>query len=107
MANRSSGVLEFAAGLFLGGLVGAALGLMLAPQSGRETRRQIAERGIELKDDLGRKASELQKRLPDIVDEQRVRVEDAIQRGKEAAARKRQEILGQLEAEKDAGAAEA
>lgn len=107
MASRSNRTLEFAAGFLVGGLVGAALGLILAPQSGQETRRLISERGIELKEGLEKKASELQEHLPDIVEEQRVRIDDAVQRGKEAAARKRQEILGQLEAERGAGATEA
>ena len=104
MANRSNGVIEFAAGLFLGGLVGAALGLLLAPQSGESTRRQLSERGIELREEVEKKTAELQDKLPSVVEEQRSRVQEAIVRGKEAAARKRQEILGQLEAEKDAGA---
>jgi gas vesicle protein len=103
MANRSSGVLEFAAGLFLGGLAGAALGLLLAPQPGEETRRRIAERGIELHHELEKRATDLQDKVPTFVDEQRARVEEAIEKGKEAAAKKRQEILGQLEAEKGTG----
>lgn len=103
MANRSNGVMEFAAGLFLGGLVGAALGLLLAPQSGEDTRRQISERGIELRKEVEKKATELQDKLPSTVEEQRSRVQEAIVKGKEAAARKRQEILGQLETEKGAG----
>lgn len=104
MAKGSNGVLEFAAGLFLGGLVGAALGLLLAPQAGEDTRRQISERGIELREEVEKKAAELQDKLPSVVEEQRSRVQDAIEKGKEAAARKRQEILGELEAEKEAGA---
>jgi gas vesicle protein len=40
----------FFAGLIVGGLVGAAVALLLAPQSGEETRTVIANRGIELKD---------------------------------------------------------
>jgi len=37
-------------GLLAGGLAGAVTMLLLAPQSGRETRRQIREKGIELRD---------------------------------------------------------
>lgn len=40
----------FFAGLIVGGLVGAAVALLLAPQSGEETRTVIRDRGIELKD---------------------------------------------------------
>ena len=38
----------FFAGFVIGGLVGAAAALLMAPQSGEETRAQIQERGIEL-----------------------------------------------------------
>ena len=37
-------------GLVIGGLVGAVAMLLLAPQSGEETRTQIQEKGIELRD---------------------------------------------------------
>ena len=40
----------FFAGLVIGGLVGAALALLLAPQSGEETRAQIRDRSLEYKD---------------------------------------------------------
>lgn len=105
MADRSNGVLEFAAGLFIGGLVGAAIGLLLAPQPGEETRSQLAERGIELRGELQKRASELQEKMPEIVEDQRARLQEAVDKGKEAAAKKRQEILGKLETEKKAGAA--
>ena len=36
--------------ILVGGLAGAVAMLLLAPQSGRETRRQIQEKGIELRD---------------------------------------------------------
>jgi gas vesicle protein len=44
----SSGV-EFFAGLVIGGLVGAALALLMAPQSGEETRAQIRDKTLEYK----------------------------------------------------------
>jgi gas vesicle protein len=50
MSNQNSGVL-FLTGLMIGGLVGASLGLLLAPQSGEETRGQIRAKSLELKDE--------------------------------------------------------
>ncbi len=50
MADRSGGGAEFFAGLVIGGLVGAALALLLAPQSGEETRAQIRDKSLEYKD---------------------------------------------------------
>ena len=37
----------FLAGFIIGGLVGAAVALILAPQSGEETRSQFTERSVE------------------------------------------------------------
>lgn len=45
--NNIIGVL---AGLFIGGLAGAVTMLLLAPQSGEDTRMKIQEKGIELRD---------------------------------------------------------
>ena len=50
MSDQNSGGAEFFAGLVIGGLVGAALALVLAPQSGEETRAQIRDKSLELKD---------------------------------------------------------
>ena len=47
LANNVLGVL---AGILIGGLAGAVTMLLLAPQSGRDTRRQIKEKSIELRD---------------------------------------------------------
>jgi gas vesicle protein len=48
MSDRSGG--EFFVGLIIGGLVGAALALLMAPQSGEETRAQIRDKSLEFKD---------------------------------------------------------
>ena len=49
MSSQNSGALFFA-GLVMGGLVGAGLALLLAPQSGEEIRSQIRDKSFELKD---------------------------------------------------------
>lgn len=49
MSQQNKG-LEFLMGLVIGGLIGAALALVLAPQPGVETRRQIKSKSLELKD---------------------------------------------------------
>ncbi len=100
MSRKEGSGLEFLAGFIVGGVVGAMVGILMAPQSGEETRAQIAEKGIELRDELQKRASELQEQMPVAVEEQRGRIQEAIQKGKEAAAKKRQEILAQLESQK-------
>jgi gas vesicle protein len=42
--------LNVVVGMFIGGLAGAVTMLLLAPQSGKDTRMQIQEKGIELRD---------------------------------------------------------
>ena len=46
--NNSRGI-EFLAGFLLGGIVGAAVALLMAPQSGEQVREELRERGIELR----------------------------------------------------------
>jgi gas vesicle protein len=41
---------SFLSGFFIGGFIGAAVALLVAPQSGEETRTLIKEKGVELRD---------------------------------------------------------
>ena len=47
MSDNSSDLGAFLAGFVIGGLVGAATAIILAPQSGAETRAQISTKGSE------------------------------------------------------------
>jgi len=48
--NNAKNIGAFLAGLLVGGLAGAGAVLLLAPQSGKETRAQIQQKSIELRD---------------------------------------------------------
>jgi gas vesicle protein len=48
--NPTNNTLGVLGGMLIGALVGAAAALLLAPQSGKDTRRQIQEKSIELRD---------------------------------------------------------
>ena len=105
MSDEGRG-LEFLAGVVLGGLVGAAAALLLAPQPGDETREQLREKSIELKDrmielsdEARKKAAELQAEGRTVVEGQTARVKEAIEEGKKAAAKKKKELLQELEQE--------
>ena len=50
MSDSGSEIGAFMAGFVIGGLVGAATALILAPQSGVETRAQLATKSHELRD---------------------------------------------------------
>lgn len=41
---------DFFAGLIIGGLIGAGIALLFAPQSGEETRAFLKEKALELKE---------------------------------------------------------
>jgi gas vesicle protein len=105
MSDEGKGA-EFLAGLLIGGLVGAATALLLAPQPGEETREDLREKGIELKDrvmelseEARKRAEELQAEGRTIVQEQKERVGEAIEEGKKAAAKKKKDLLEELEKE--------
>jgi len=48
--HNGSNAASVVAGIVIGGLAGAGAALLLAPQSGRETREQIQQKTIELRD---------------------------------------------------------
>ena len=113
MAN-DNGSGWFVAGFIIGGLVGFAAGLLMAPQPGEQTQAQLRERGIELKgmaEDLAfearKKAGELQEKGQVVLEERKARIEEAIAEGKEAAAKKKEELVAKLEEAKGKGPAEA
>ena len=47
---HTNNTLNVLVGMLVGGLAGAVTMLLLAPQSGKDTRMQIREKGIELRD---------------------------------------------------------
>jgi gas vesicle protein len=117
MANNNDGA-AFVAGFIIDELVGAAVALVLAPQSGEETRTQIRERGIELRsraEDLSQQAreradaivAEARQRAEEIVADARKRAEEAWLEGREAAMKAREEWLAKAGREGAADISEA
>ncbi len=111
MSDESRGA-EFLAGLIIGGFIGAAVGLLLAPQPGEETRAELRDKGIELRErvveiseDARKKAEQWQEEGRTTLETQKARVEEAVEEGKKAAAKKKKELLDELE--KESGKAQA
>lgn len=69
----------FFAGLIVGGLVGAAVALMLAPQSGEETRTLIHDKGIELKERAVEYGQDARSRAASALEEARARADQALE----------------------------
>jgi gas vesicle protein len=83
---------DFLAGLFVGALVGAAAALLLAPQSGEETRTLIHDKGIE----LGQRADELGVEARERAEELQVKMKQAVDEGKATASQRKEELLSQV-----------
>ena len=89
MAKDNGG--GFFMGFLLGGLIGAAVALLYAPQPGQETQSMLREKGIALK---GR----IEEMSPDEVKNAVIQaMKEAIEEGKMAATRTKDEMLDKLE----------
>jgi len=89
MSEKNSG--EVMLSFLLGGLIGAALGLIFAPRSGKETRRRL----VELSDDLGERLSTLSKEVSE-------KTEDIIAEGKDKLREEKGRLISAFEAGKKA-----
>ena len=109
---------DFIGGFLLGGIVGAAAALLMAPASGVKTREQIRSEGVALKNrgqELGNDAvqqaqkmvkqgqkgvSDTQDRTRLALEEQKTRLTEAIDAGKQAAALRKDDLLNRFEDDK-------
>lgn len=105
----------FVGGFALGGLVGAAIVLLMAPASGEETRDQIRSEAMSLKrrgQDYGddkmhdakkmvkkgqRGVSDAQSRLGDAIQDQKDHFNDAVDAGKDAAGQRKEELVSRVQ----------
>lgn len=92
----------FLSGFMIGGLIGAAAALLLAPQSGEETRVLIRDKGIELKDQVESTASDARARAEEMAQDARMRASDAQQRGQVVLEEQKSRIEEAIEAGKKA-----
>jgi len=90
MSNKE--VSFFFTGFFIGALAGGAAALLLAPQSGEETRTLVRERTIELREKAEATYTEVLERLEGTAEEIRKRTEEISAKVDEAIAQGRQEL---------------
>jgi gas vesicle protein len=81
--NSSSEFGAFFAGILIGGLVGAATALLLAPQSGEETRKQLSKSVGDIRDTA-----------QDSLEDARERAENIAKEAKDARTRVEKEANG-------------
>jgi gas vesicle protein len=90
MARDDSGAATVVVAFVLGALTGAAVALLVAPQSGEETRRMLAEKARE-----GRaKAGEAARQGRELWNRQRETLANAFERGREAYEQARTQPTG-------------
>lgn len=105
MADRSEGV-DFVAGFVVGALVGTAVALLFAPQSGEDTRALIRDKGVEIQErsvemsaEARRRAAEMQVQAKDRAVDLQVKVKQAVDEGKSAARGPQEDMLTGLQEE--------
>jgi gas vesicle protein len=91
MADNRSDPAGYLGWFFLGGIIGAATALLLAPKTGRETRDLLLERSGEVARRAQAMATDAQGRAGDWLDKSRELFEEQTQR-----------LMGAFEAGKDA-----
>ena len=97
---------DFLAGLLVGALVGAAAALLLAPQSGEETRTLIHDKGVEIGQRADEMAAEARQRAAEMQAQTEAKLKQAVDEGRSAATRKKEDLLTQVSTE-EAGEAPA
>ena len=98
MAEHNSGISYFVVGLG----IGVAIGMLMAPRSGEETRQLLRARADEGKDFLRTKADESREFVRRRGTELRESATDLIDRSKEALARQKEQLTMAVEAGKQA-----
>lgn len=91
MDSRSE-ISSFFSGFFVGALIGGATALLLAPQSGEETREQLREKGIELREKAEATYAEVLSSVEASTEELRQRSEELSAKVDELIAQGKQEI---------------
>ena len=87
-------------GFFIGGLVGAGVALLLAPQSGKEIRQKIKELADEAKEKAAKYAEEVKGKVTstvekgkELVEEKKSLVTAAVEAGKEAYQKEKEKLV--------------
>jgi gas vesicle protein len=81
----------------LGGLIGAAIALLYAPKSGRETRKDISKAAKRAKRGAVDLAEDIAESVSDFTSDMKDKASDIVDRGKELSDNARKEILANLE----------
>ena len=99
MSNSESEIGAFMAGFVIGGLVGAATALLMAPQSGEETRAQIALKSHEVREASAQQYEAARVRVADTTGQVQEQARIVLDEGKSKMAARSKSVKETAEAQ--------
>src|SRR5690349_2454696 len=98
MANNNDNKIATAALMLVaGGIIGAGIALLLAPQSGERTRRDISRCARKVKTRADEAVDDIADNISDLVDTISDKTDDLVERGKEVAVGARKDLIKLIE----------
>jgi gas vesicle protein len=97
MEDRDNKIAAAALLILAGGIVGAGLALLLAPQSGQRTRKDILRYAKKTKYRAGEVVDDLSDTVSDLVDTLGDKTDDLLEKGKGVAGSARKDLIRLIE----------
>lgn len=97
MGNNNNKLAAAALMLVAGGIIGAGVALLYAPQSGERTRRDLNRCARKVKSRADEAVEDLADNISDLVDTIGDKTDDLLDRGKEVAAGARKDLVKLIE----------
>jgi gas vesicle protein len=88
---------KIAGAFLLGGVIGAAVALLYAPKSGRDTRKDIARTARRVRRETGHIVEDAVDSINDFAVDVRDKVTDIIEKGKDLSESAKKEVIRNLE----------
>lgn len=83
MSDQTNCYVEFLKGLLIGGAIGAVMGILYAPKSGKRTRRDIYNKSLEFKNDAESRLFAAQEKTSEVLEDVSHKV-DSVKRDTES-----------------------
>ena len=97
MEDREKKVVAASLLMLAGGIVGAGLALLLAPQSGQRTRKDILRYAKKKKNRAGEAVDDLSATVSDLVDSLSDKSDELLEKGKGVAGNARKDLIRLIE----------
>lgn len=97
MENNDKKIAAAALLLVAGGIIGAGMALLFAPQSGERTRRDICRSARRVKSRADEKVEDLSDTISDLVESIGDKTEELMEKGKDVAGSARKDLIRLIE----------